>query len=267
VLSAPKRFPYVQFQMHIRLAPGQTYQVQAGTDLRHWTTLLTDAAQRSTVEYLDNSAANFSFRYYRVLSGELCSSNVVGYATVTVPPGFAMLANPLMAESNTIDALFPNLPKGTTLTKFDTHLFKLTKNVFDGGKWSNPGDTLLPGEGAILFNPSADFKTLRISGEVQQGELSIPIPAGFSVRSSPVPVPGQLDTDLQFPAAEDDVVHLFDRDRQRYTVYAYNGGKWTPEPPILAVGESFWVGKTFAGNWSRTLLLDQLEVASQAIAA
>src|SRR5947208_2878694 len=98
-------------------------------------------------------------------------------------------------------------------------------------------------------------------GEVQQGDLSLPIPAGFSVRSSIVPLPGQLDSDLVFPAAEDDVVHLYDRDRQKYVVYSFNSGKWSPEPPILGVGESFWVGKTFAGNWSRTLLLNQVENA------
>ena len=99
-------------------------------------------------------------------------------------------------------------------------------------------------------------------GDVEQGDLSLPIPAGFSVRSSIVPLPGQLDTDLVFPVAENDVIHLFDRDRQRYLVYSFNAGKWSPEPPVLGVGESFWVGKTFAGNWTRTLVLNQLEEGS-----
>jgi hypothetical protein len=261
-LSAAKRFPYGQFQMQIALTPGHQYQVEATTDLRHWTPIFSDVARARTVEYLDNSAANFSYRYYRVLSGELYSGNVIGYATLLIPPGFALIANPLHAPSNTVEALFPKMSSGTTLTKFETHLFKLTKNVFADGKWSNPTDSLLPGEGAILFNPTDDFKTFGMVGDVEQGDLSLPIPAGFSVRSSIVPLPGQLDTDLVFPVAENDVIHLFDRDRQRYLVYSFNAGKWSPEPPVLGVGESFWVGKTFAGNWTRTLVLNQLEEGS-----
>jgi hypothetical protein len=255
VLTAPKRFPYGQFQFQIDLPAGGQYQIEVTTDLRRWVILHSEVTRAKRVEFLDPSAVNFSFRYYRVRVGELYSPNVVGYAVLSLPPGFAMIANPLQAADNTVQALFPSLPQGTTLTKFDTHLFKLTKNVFTGPQWTNPGETLVPGEGAIIFNPSADFKKLSMVGEVQQGDLSLPIPAGFSVRSSIVPVPGQLDSDLMFPAADDDVVHLFDRDRQAYVIYSFNNSKWVPEPPVLGVGESFWVGKTFGGNWNRTLVL------------
>jgi hypothetical protein len=256
-LAAPKRFPYGQFQVQLAVTPNREYQLEVTTDLRNWKLLHEDMARSPTVEHLDTTAANFSFRFYRARSGALYSTNVMGYVTLTLPPGFSMIANPLYGGSNTVEALFPKVPEGSTLTKFETHLFKLTKNVFTDSKWSNPLDTLLPGEGAIFFNPTADFKTLTLAGEVQQGDLSLPLPAGFSVRSSIVPLPGVLDTDLLFPVADDDVVHLYDKDRQKYVVYSFNSRKWTPEPPVLGVGESFWVGKTFAGNWNRTLTLNQ----------
>lgn len=262
VLTSPKRFPYGQFQFQLEIPRPGAYEIEASTDLRHWTILSSDLSRVTRVEYLDTTAGNFSFRFYRAWFGELCSPNVLGYAALTIPPGFAMIANPLIASDNTVQALFPHVPNGATLTKFDTHLFKLTRNSFSNGKWSNPGDTLVPGEGAIILNPSFDFKKVSMVGEVQQGDLSLPIPAGFSVRSSIVPVPGQLDADLLFPAADDDVVHLFDRDRQQYVIYSFKESKWSPEPPVLAVGESFWVGKTFGGNWNRTLVLNQTEPVS-----
>jgi hypothetical protein len=256
-VSMPKRFPYGQFQLQIELPVSGQYSLEATTDLKNWTVIASESVRGQKVEYLDPTAANFSFRFYRVRAGELYSPKVVGYATLSIPPGFAMVANPLQAVDNSVQALFPKLPEGTTLTKFDTHLFKLTKNVFDGNQWSNPSETLLPGEGAIIFNPSSAFKTLSMVGEVQQGDLSLPIPAGFSIRSSIVPVPGQLEADLLFPAADDDIVHVFDRDRQAYVIYSVKNGKWSPDAPVIGVGESFWVGKTFGGNWNRTLSLNQ----------
>jgi hypothetical protein len=266
-LSQPKRFPYGQFQMQITLPGNREYAVEATTDLRHWNEIFSTVASGPSTEFLDTSATNFSYRFYRVRVDNLFSPNVLGYVSVTAPPGFSLIANALAGDDNTIQGLFPRVPEGATLTKFDTHLFRLSKNAFREGQWSNPGETLMPGEGAIFFNPAQEFKCLGMTGEVLQGDLSLPIPAGFSVRSSMLPLPGQLDSDLLFPVADDDVIHLYDRDRQKYLVYAYQTGKWSPEPPILGVGESFWVGKTNAGNWNRTLVLNQAEEPALAVAA
>jgi hypothetical protein len=96
-------------------------------------------------------------------------------------------------------------------------------------------------------------------GEVMRGDLILPIPSGFSIRSSMVPLPGRLDGDLQLPMFDGDVVHLFDRDRQDYAIHTYRDGKWTPTPPVIAIGESFWIGRTTAGNWVQSGLLDAAE--------
>jgi hypothetical protein len=85
------------------------------------------------------------------------------------------------------------------------------------------------------------------------GYLSIPIPSGFSMRSSPVPQPGNLPEDLEFPIANGDVIHLFDRDKQQYVLYPYENGKWTAGTPMLGVGEAFWVAKTEPGDWTQNL--------------
>jgi len=106
-----------------------------------------------------------------------------------------------------------------------------------------------PGEGAIFFNPTSDFKNINFIGEVTRGNLLLPIAAGFSIRSSQIPKPGRLHSDLGFPISEGDVIHLFDRDRQNYVIYQYDKKKWSSNPPVVNVGEAFWIGKTAPGDW------------------
>jgi hypothetical protein len=246
--------------MHISLPERSEYQVQASTNLRHWTTIFARVAHTAMVQYVDTSAGNYSCRFYRVVIGRGCSTNVVGYISLNLPPGFAMIANPLLSENNTVESLFPNAPDGTTLTRFDTHQYKLIKNSCSHGKWINGHGALAQGEGAMIFNPTDVFRHLTFVGEVQQGDLSMPLPYGFSVRSSMVPVPGALDSDLNFPVVDEDVIHLFDRDRQKYVDYSFSGGRWNPEPPVVGVGEAFWVAKCKAGTWAQHLKLNNLEL-------
>ncbi|MEW6160067.1 MAG: hypothetical protein AB1813_21770 [Verrucomicrobiota bacterium] len=257
-LVSPKRTPYGPFQFQINLTKGATFEVQATTDLRHWETLGAQLSHSETTEFLDSNAPRHNLRFYRVLAGGTVSTNVIGYVSVTLPPGHAMISNPLLAQNNRVEALFPDLPEGTTFDKFDTTLFKLTKNGVTNGVWTNPQEVLLPGEGAIILNPTSDVKTLNFVGEVPQGDLSLPIPAGFSIRSSLLPLPGALDTDLGFPITNGDVIHLFDREQQKYIIYTFEQNRWTPSQPVIASGEAFWVGKTAAGNWVQSAVLNRI---------
>jgi hypothetical protein len=210
-------------------------------------------------EYLDSDASKFSHRYYRVAAGDLFSINIVGYSTTTLPPGFSMISNPFEATCNSVTELFKDWPNGTMFSRFDMGLFRLNENCLKSGKWSNPSEQLSPGDGALLFNPTSDYKPLNFAGEVIQGSgLSIPVPAGFSVRSSLIPQAGDLVEDLKFPIAEGDVIHLFDRDSQKYVSYPYENGKWKSGAPMIGLGESFWVAKTSAQNWTRDLTVSSV---------
>jgi hypothetical protein len=255
-LEGATRFPYGPFRFKARLPKGTPYVVETSPDLRTWSLLVKEITNTETIECVDSEAFKFSYRFYRLLAGLVQSTNVIGYAAVTVPPGFSMISNPLDAPSNNVAALFKGWPDGTTLNKFDTRFFKLAENAVKGGKWSNTAERVQPGEGAIFFNPASDYKVLNFVGNVRQGNLSIPIPSGFSVRSSMVPQPGSLE-DLGFPIANGDVIHLFDRDRQQYVLHPYKEGKWTAGPPIVSVGESFWVAKAQPGNWTRKFVIGQ----------
>src|SRR5205085_6043654 len=127
----------------------------------------------------------------------------------------SLIANPFQRGNNVVAEAFKNWPDGTTLNKFDTLLLRLSENAVKDGRWTNATQQLAPGEGAIFFNPTEDYKTHNFVGEVAQGNLTLPIPSGFSLRSSLVPQAGNLLDDLQFPVTEGDVVHLFDWDWQK----------------------------------------------------
>ncbi|HWX19958.1 MAG TPA: hypothetical protein VN578_08645 [Candidatus Binatia bacterium] len=248
-LGEAMRFGYGPFRFKTRLPRGLEYTIQASTDLRTWTVLAKGKAAEETLEYIDSEAFKFTFRFYRVLAGEVHSANVIGYASVTLAPGFSMIANPF-DSSQTVSDIFKDWPEGTGLNKFDTRLFRLVENERDSGKWTNPTEKLAPSEGAIFFNPTSDYKSVSFVGEVLQGNLSVPIPAGFSIRSSLMPKPGHLADDLGFPIGNGDVIHIFDREKQKYVLHPYEDGKWSAGPPIVSVGESFWVAKADPGNWT-----------------
>jgi hypothetical protein len=253
MLGPAVRFPYGAFQLKARIAKGVPFEIQASTDLAHWQPIATDTTDAETMEYVDSQASKFSCRFYRIMTGTIPSANIMGYAAITLPPGFSMIANPFHAANNAVSELLKDLAEGTKINRFDTRFFKLTENIFRGGKWTNPAEKLVPGEGAILCNPTSDYKHLNFVGDVMQGNVSVPIAGGFSIRSSLVPQAGRLHTDLGFPIADGDVIHLYDRDRQKYVLYPYDPVSWSTNPPIVSVAESFWVAKTSPGNWVRNL--------------
>ena len=255
-LHSPLKHPHGPFHFQFALTPGCPFEVQSSLDLINWITVSSGVFSGEMMDYVDSSASDFSARFYRVRSGELSSENILGFAAVSIPPGFSMIANPFDSVSNTVSSLMAKMPDGTTLSKFDPSQHKLSSNTYRNDRWKNPHEKLSPGEGGILFNPSNDYLTLNFSGKVQQGNLFNPIPAGFSIRSSLVPRPGRLNLDLQFPLSEGDTIQIFDRDRQEYVTYKYPSPVWEKNPPVIGICEAFWVQKTSPENWSRTLWIE-----------
>src|SRR6266700_1076954 len=243
VLKEATRFPYGPFRFKTALAKGIPYSILTSSDMVNWNPIAEGTAGNDGLEYVDSDASKFNHRFYRVVAGEVPSSNILGYASVTLPPGFSLIGNPLNAPSNTVGQLFKDWPEGTMLNKFDTRLFRLGENAVKNGSWINPLEKLVPGEGAILFNPTTEYKSHSFVGEALEGSFSTPVPSGFSLRSCMIPQSGNLCDDLGFPISDGDVVHLFDRDRQKYVLHPFENSKWTAGPPVVGLGESFWVAK------------------------
>jgi hypothetical protein len=255
LLSDAKRFPYGPFYFKAALPQGTSYTILASPDLNIWNPIATGVAASPMIEYLDSDASKFNARFYRALVNDVPSLNALGFVAITLAPGFSLIGNPLESPNNSVAELFKDWPDGTSLNKFDTRLFRLSENILEHNRWSRATEKLSPGDGAIFFNPTNDYKSHNFVGEVLQGNLAVPVPAGFSLRSSLVPRAGNLQEDLGFPVTEGDVIHLFDRDRQKYVLHPFEKGQWKNGPPIVSVGESFWVAKTEPGNWTRDIVL------------
>lgn len=244
-LSEPIRVPYGAFKFKVQKTKGSVCRIVASPDLINWIPLV---ATLNAGDYLDSDAPKFSHRFYRAEMEAGAWSNVIGYVSMSLPPGFSLIANPFVG-TGTVGSLFKSWPDGTTLNKFDTQLVRLVENAVVAGKWTRPNQQMSPGEGAIFFNPTEDYKTHSFVGEVSDKSITVPIPSGFSLRSSLMLKSGHLVDDLQFPISDGDTIHVFDRDRQKYTVHSFEHGTWRAGPPILSIGEAFWVAKSEAGNW------------------
>src|SRR5207249_175718 len=138
---------------------------------------------------------------FSLAQGAVYSVNAVGYVNLTVPAGLSLIANPLDATDNTIANVL-KVPAGTQIYKFNgTGFTSALYDDIDG--WTSSGQpagniTLNPGEGMFVRNNSGPF-TNTFVGEVKQGNLSTPLPAGLSIVASQVPQQGKVSTDLSFP--------------------------------------------------------------------
>jgi len=180
------------------------------------------------------------------------SANAVGYVTLTIPPGFSMIANPLNGSSTTIPGLISSAPIGTQVYKFDATSQGYT-SVSYLGFWNPPSAanamTLVPGEGVFIKNPATTNFTITFVGSVPSGNLVNSIPAGYSIVSSQVPQSGLLQTDLSYPVSLADKVYLYDS-VNGYSVRTYIGF-WNGGEPQVSVGQAFFSFKTSAANWNR----------------
>ena len=255
VLGSPQRLSQGIFQFKFAATPGAEFDVQATGDFKTWISIDKGIASNEATEVVDRHVSNFNCRFYRVVTGEIASVNVLGCVSLTLPPGFSLIANPLDSEINTVSALFKNWPDGTKFSKFNTRMFRLGENSIRNGAWTDPSETFAPGEGAIFFNPTTDYKFHCFVGQVMQGKHSLPLPSGFLICSSMVPQRGSLQEDLGFPIAQGDVVHLFDPENQKYSIYPFGANGWEAGQPVIGLAEAFWVAKTAAANWTREFFI------------
>ena len=173
-----------------------------------------------------------------------------GYANDTMLGQHAkLIANPLSNRANRIDQVLTPLshvPEGTKLVTLDGRNW-LT-NEYLQGAWTFPEITLSPGGGALLFSPSNWVQTW--VGAVLQGELKVWIPAGGSLRSSPVPLSGKLSERLLFPKVIGTKIYNVDVTGQLVLRATCGDAGWEPEEPTLNVGESFYVDAPREFVWS-----------------
>lgn len=190
------------------------------------------------------------------VSAQVYSVNTVGYVNTPVQPGFNLIANPLDNKTgNTVENLFPSAPAGLQIFAFRGGSFADTTFDPDFGGWSSPM-TLAPGEGFWLNWPGTAAGTITFVGDVMQGTLTNPVPAGYSIRGSMVPQAGKLVTDLGFPAAAGDLIYKFVAGTgpdagYKDSTFDPDFGGWSNGEPVIGVGEGFWAVTSAAVDWTR----------------
>jgi hypothetical protein len=181
------------------------------------------------------------------VAAEVYSVNAVGYVNTPLKAGFNLVSTPLNAGANKVSEVMPTAPEGTLLYTFSAATgFSVIQ--YDG-EWLPSGDTVVaPGTGYFMKVGAA--ATVTYVGEVPQGELVIPLVAGFNLVGSKVPQAGKLQADLKYTPADGDLVYTFDT-AAGYSVFQYDA-EWLPSEPALTVGQGIWIKKAAAGSWTRT---------------
>jgi hypothetical protein len=197
---------------------------------------------------------------------QVYSVNAVGYVNVDLTPGFNLVSNPLDAGAgnNTLAKLFSNIeggvPAGTRVFVFNT-----TTGAFDSALYSSVFNAYTPqaiadkevkvGEGAFVSLPGTVNKKLTFVGEVMQGTLNNPLPAGFSVKANMVPQSGPPDS-FGLPGSAGDRLFKFNKTTGAYSSSLFSSvfNAWSPALPSIAVGEAFFFFKsgTTGATWTRT---------------
>jgi len=188
---------------------------------------------------------------------QVFSVNAVGYVNTTLKPKFNLISNPLRASNNSVGELFKNMqggvPPNLQVYKFNGTAF--TTATFDSIDLAfDKTFDIMPGEGVFVNNPTTTDKVLTFVGEVEQGNLVNPIPAGLSIRSSMVPQEGTV-TVLGLPngTTASDQIFQFNATTQAYTTASWDtiDGAWD-RVITLKVGEAVFLRRSAAASWNRT---------------
>jgi hypothetical protein len=194
---------------------------------------------------------------------QVFSVNAVGYVNKTIPAkGFALLSNPLIAPTNTVEALFGGqVPDGFQVFLWNTatKAFQFTSYSPDFG-WDpiNIAQTKInPGSGVFAKNPTAADVKVTFVGDVPQGTLTTTLVPGLQIVSSQVPQQGTA-ADLGYTAAQDDKIYQWSTAKQAYDFSQFDASfGWDPALKPLDVGDAFFLSKTAGGTWTRTFNVNQ----------
>jgi hypothetical protein len=187
------------------------------------------------------------------------SSNIVGYATLSIPPGYSLLANPLTSgETNGANEIMPILDGEIILTwnggSFDEVMYDST-----AGGWVLGDDitvtqppSLPPGSGFFFFNPNPTATNVTFVGQVVPGPSStafVVLRGGYSLVGSPLPATVALitNTPVSLPIIDGMAILQWNAGKYSEVMYDSTAGGWvladdaTPSTaPPYAIGQGFF---------------------------
>ena len=157
-----------------------------------------------------------------------------------VNPGYSVIANPLHRGGNTLGEVFFAAPEGARVFKYNPGLGQYSEFVHASGSWSDPNETLLPGEGAFFVNPTSSDIPLVFMGELRLNN-SIRILARGTYLVGPMYPRGGLVTDIiDVPVRAGDGAYRFNVRSGGYDFYEFGSGM---APFELQPGEGFFLDR------------------------
>ncbi len=197
-------------------------------------------------------------------SSPIVSGNVVGYVNLRLPPGLSLIANPLFYTNNAVAAWLPYAPDGAQVFKYTAGGgFEVSTFDAGAGAWSNPELQVPLGVGFYFSNPSTETFAYTFVGEVLQGTLINPLPAGISTKGSLVPQAGSINSVHGIAGEPGDEIRIYTNDGQGggayqssiFTVLGGTESAWLPDL-ALGVGQGFWIQKRNAQDWVRIFFVN-----------
>jgi len=203
------------------------------------------------------------------------SLNIVGYATVTVPPNYSLLANPLSGgATNGANEIMPVIDGELILTWTGS---KFSQTGYDSGfgGWvgadgvtpSHP-PVLNPGTGFFFFNPGAATNITFVGTVVpnpggSQNANQLPLPSNYSLIGSPLPATVAQITNppVSLPVIDGMLILSWNGSKYVQTGFDSGFGGWvaadgvTPSvAPPYSIGQGFFFFNPGAATtWTQSL--------------
>jgi len=181
------------------------------------------------------------------------SANIVGYVTVTnAASQYALWSLPLDSGTNTLNALVPNPPTGSTILVWTGSGYSSSTKSPAG--WL-PNLTLTPGQGFFIRSTAAGTNTFVGSIAVPVGGSVTNTLAGglYSLVGSPIPYTDSLNgTNLNLQAGTGSTVLVWGG--AGYSSSTKSPAGWLPNLSINP-GQGFFVRPTGPTNWVQNLIV------------
>jgi hypothetical protein len=200
------------------------------------------------------------------------SLNIVGYASLTIPSGYSLLANPLSAGTrNGADEIMPIIDGELILTWTGTKFNQTGYDSSFGGWVGADGTTattppaLPPGQGFFFFNPNPATNVTFV-GQVVPGPSStntLTLGTGYSLVGSPLPanVTTITNTPVNLPIIDGMLILTWNGTKYTQTGYDTSFGGWVAADgttasvaPPYAIGQGFFLFNPGAPQaWNQSL--------------
>ena len=186
------------------------------------------------------------------------SSNIVGYATITIPPGYSLLANPLDAGgTNGANEIMPILD-GESILTWNGVVFDEVQYDSGAGGWVGSDDvtpakppSLPPGRAFFFFNPNPTPTNFTFIGQVVPGPSStncMSLPPGYDLIGSPLPASVNEITNPPVSLPVIDGMFILEWDGTKYleTMFDSSAGGWVQADDVTpSVAPPYKIGQGF----------------------